>query len=137
MDYEQREKVDDLKKFLIIHNKGGQDRRQDINALEADLLWDASRFWATVVYKAKAVTGYKTLEEFNQFAKEYNDRVAKGIDTESLFSKYWLPNVLGYVRIAKAISFSVHSFAELHHFRNELQFISSFYGERSNRDKLK
>lgn len=137
MDYEQRDKVEELKKFLSTYVKPRQDRHKDIKAIEADLLWDAGRFWATVVYRAQATETGKTIHAFNEFTKEYNKRTGKRIDTESLFCKYWLRNVVGYVHVASAISFSVHSFEELKGFRHELQFVSEFYQERSKRQQIK
>jgi len=72
--YEQQELTKSLKTFIntytISHN---QDFFQ-IEAREADLKWEASRFWANVIHKATSLRNDHTYENFLVFKKVYEDK---------------------------------------------------------------
>lgn len=137
MNHAQRERVEDLKSFISTYHQKRQGLHEDRQALDADLLWNASRFWANVLHRSQVVSRHKSRVEFDQFAEQYNSAAQRPVNTSALFNLYWLREVMGRVHVALAASAATRTFAKLRPWRNELQFVSQFYGSRSKSQSLK
>ncbi|MEC3963846.1 hypothetical protein [Flagellimonas halotolerans] len=128
MIYDQQEKFKELISFISTHTIDRSINRVDQKAIEENLKWNASLFFAKAIHLAKSREQGFTLAEFDQFRKDYEDRNGQ-IDTDSLFQKYWLRNVLGKIKIAGTVSSACHTFSGISSFRNELKFLLEKFPE--------
>ncbi|MGE0931994.1 hypothetical protein [Peijinzhouia sedimentorum] len=128
MIYDQQEKFKELISFISTHTIDRSINRADQKAIEENLKWNASLFFAKAIHLAKSREQELTLAEFNQFRKDYEDGNGQ-IDTDTLFQKYWLRNVLGKIKIAGTVSSACHTFSGISGFRNELKFLLEKFPE--------
>lgn len=136
MTYDQQEKFNELLSYISTHSKDRYINREDHKAVEENLKWNASLFFAKAIHEAKPRKRELTLEEFNQFKKDYKGQNGQ-IDTDTLFQKYWLRNVLGRIKIAGTVSSACHTFSEISRFKNELKFLLEKFPEgKQGEEKL-
>ena len=109
--------------------------RKDQKAIEADLLWDASRFWATVIHKASPIRKKMTYSEFLDYKLHYETQNNIAINSNSLFDRFWLRNVLGFVEIPGGISCLIYTFEKISKFKNEFQFLDYLYSSQPEKVK--
>lgn len=132
MEHQQKEKYDRLQYLLTLNTKRVK-QEPDNRALEADFLWDASRFWANVLYLSKLSGKYKTKADLEAFAANYKYQTGIRIDVAAMFQKFWLREVLGFIYIARSIRSAFHGFKELEGYKEELKFINEFHHKHDNR----
>jgi hypothetical protein len=63
-----------IQHFIQNYTTNGFNRQKDTKAIEADLLWDASRFWAYIIHKASPIREKMTYPEFIEYKLQYEDR---------------------------------------------------------------
>ena len=137
MIYDQQEKFKELISFISTHTIDRSISRADQKAVEENLKWNTSLFFAKVIHLAKPRKQELTLEEFNQFKKDYEGRSSVKIDSDNLFRKYWLRNVLGKIKIAGTVSSACYQFSRISGFKNELIFLFDQYAEgREGKEKI-
>src|SRR5258706_11862190 len=68
-------------------------------AHEADVEWNASRFWATVIHRSTHSSYSITVEQFETFKLAYQLQNGVTIDADSLYNKFWLRRILGFIEI--------------------------------------
>ena len=126
---DENEKLEDLKKYISSRtfDKNQQFIKRD--AIEENLKWNASLFFAKLINLANPRKQELSLEEFNHFKKDYEERNDKRIDTDALFQKYWLRNILGKIRIAGTASSACSRFSKITDFKNELKFLLEEFEE--------
>lgn len=128
MTYDQQEKFNELLSYISTHSRDRYIHHEDHKAVEENLKWNASLFFAKAIHEAKPKKLELTLEEFNQFKTDYENRNSQ-INTDALFQKYWLRNVLGRIKIAGTVSSACHKFSKLSSLRNELNFLCKKFPE--------
>jgi len=126
MDYNLNESIKELKSFLNQTRLEKNNFNVDTLANEADLLWDASRFFAALIYNSEPFGWYKTYEQFQEFKTEYELSTGIKIDDKKLFEKFWLRNVLGFIEVSGGISSLCYRFKEIKDYQNELLFWLEF-----------
>ncbi|MDW3209525.1 MAG: hypothetical protein R8N23_06655 [Reichenbachiella sp.] len=129
MNYDQEEKFKELKNYISTHTINRSINYVDQAALEENFKWNAALFFAKAIHLAKPMEQELTLKEFNLFKKNYEERSFKQIDTEALFQKYWLRNVLGKIKIAGTVSSACHTFSGISNFKSELKFLLEEFNE--------
>lgn len=127
LSYEQQELVKKLKSYIKTFTISHNQYFVEVEAREADLNWEASRFWANVIHKAIPRRYEHNYESLLFFQKEYEATNSVVIDINKLFSKFWLRNVLGYINIPGAISSACRDFDKIEELKNELHFLCHFY----------
>jgi hypothetical protein len=127
----------DIKEFIEIYTHKLkppiQDRENQI--VEADLLWNASYFWACIIHKSTPLREKLTFDEFENYKQQYEKKNNSSINSDILFEKFWLRNVLGFVEIPGGIRCLCSIFEELRNYKNELEFITYLYEFLPNQDK--
>lgn len=130
-----REETKELSRLLEQTIVPPNTRDQNQSTLEAAVLWNAPEFFAKILSLAEPM-GYEcTKEEFNAFHKQYELENAIEIDSEGLFEKHWLRNVLGFVHIAGVVSSVCWSFDKIKEHKNETQFLVDFYLADTEKNK--
>lgn len=124
-----QEKFAELVEFVSTHSANRDRRNADQKAIEENLKWNASLFFAKAIYLTKPIEKELTLEEFEQFKNNYENQNDKQINTAALFQKYWLRNILGKIKIAGTVSLGCHEFSSISGFRNELTFLFEEFTE--------
>jgi hypothetical protein len=137
MNHEQKIKCEELSEYLSTYARKWITRTPDIEAQEADLIWDAARFWSKILIKCNQRKNIRTKAQFDSFVQKYNSSTRNIIDANALFAKYWLRKVVGRIHIASTIRQSLHTFNEIRQYCNELRFISQFYNARSKHQQLR
>lgn len=126
MDHTFHAEVEKIKEFLdrcyIKHN---YDHSSAV-ALNADVVWDAARFWAFILYKGNSVSITGSLEEYLMFKSDYETTTGSQIEDKSLFERHWLRKVLGFIEIPGTISFANFTFKDIEPFQEELKFLFTF-----------
>lgn len=137
MTFRQIDALSDLKDYLDTHCQPPFIPPKDNSALEADLLWDAARFWAAVINISTPTGRYRTIAQFEAFVQQYQEQTGKSVDVAQLFRKHWLRKVFGFVEIAGAVSSALYRLDEMLPFGKELKFISQFYKEHASKRQIK
>lgn len=122
-NYEQNEKFKDLVNFISTHTLDKGIKYKEKDALESDLSWNASLFFAKAIHLAEPKGREFTLKQFRQFKKDYEDRNEIKINTDTLFQRFWLRNILGKIKVAGTVSSACSRFNEISEFKQELQFL--------------
>lgn len=136
MFYNQRERLIEVKNLISYHSAKEHSENLDQDALEADILWNASRFCALLLHASKVQPDKCSIEEFEDFINNYNIGKSTPFDASSCFEKHWLRRIAGFVVVPTVIFHVVKVFEEVRDHRSELEFICQFYGDRSKRQQL-
>ncbi|MTI21130.1 hypothetical protein E1176_08870, partial [Fulvivirga sp. RKSG066] len=115
----------ELDKFIKTYTIDRGNRLEEKEALEEDLKWGVSLFLAKAIHLAKPRDQTYSLDQFNQFKSQYEQDNGKQINTESLFQKFWLRNVLSTIKVAGTVSSACNTFQKIHKYQNELTFLYS------------
>ena len=130
--YQLKEKI---KHFIQNYTTNGFNRQKDTKAIEADLLWDASRFWAYIIHKASPIREKMTYPEFIEYKLQYEVQNNIIINSDDLFQRFWLRNVLGFVEIPGGISYLFHTFEKMLEIKAEFKFIDYLFFQLPENDK--
>ncbi|MEG1312780.1 MAG: hypothetical protein RSD40_00530 [Bacilli bacterium] len=136
MDYTLQQTLHELEDFIKQTKLEPPQRIRDSIISDADLDWSASRFIAQVINNAQPFEYYKTYSDFLDFKNEYQLQNATVIDDHSLFERYWLRNVLGFVNISGTISSLCYRFNEIKKYKNELLFWLDFQENHIQDEKI-
>lgn len=109
--------------------------QNDPKAVEADLLWDASRFWATLIHKAYLTGEKMTYSGFLDFKSQYEAENNITINANDLFDRFWLRNVLGFIEIPGGINTLCHTFEKIAKLKEEFKFLNYLYFSKSEEIK--
>ncbi|RSC93505.1 hypothetical protein [Tenacibaculum singaporense] len=96
-------------------------------ALEADINWNASIFFAKLLKKAKTPDSDWTKKKLENFATDYNSKNNTEIDIDSFLSKYWIREVLDLIHIPKAVRDVIYDFGKMQNYQQELNFVRKVY----------
>lgn len=127
---------EEIKQFIQNYTiEQGAPRQKDQKSIEADLLWDASRFWATVIHKALPIREKMTYSEFLDYKLHHEAQNNIEINSNSLFDRFWLRNVLGFVEIPGGISRLSYTFEKISKLKNEFKFLDYLYSSQPEKVK--
>lgn len=126
MNYKNKEKIERIqniiKPFEIDRNYNKNDK-----ALQVDINWNASIFFAKILIKAVIPKNYCSKEDVEKFSKKYKTENNVSIDIDSLFNKFWLREVLGKIHISDAVRKVIYDFEKNQSYKNELFFVREVY----------
>lgn len=123
-------------KYLISQSKADkQNYSIDQKAKDADLSWEASRFFAALIHKSKPLGFYKSLGEYVCFKEAYQISNNIQVNDSKLFEQFWLRNIIGFVVVSRAISSLCFRFKEISNYRNEILFWLDFQELHKNDEK--
>jgi hypothetical protein len=123
MNYNQQEKIKDLQRYISTHTLDKKNNNKEKDALESEIEWNASLFFAKAIHLAQPREKDFSLEQFKKFKKDYESSNDKQIDTDKFFENFWLRNVLGKIKIAGTVSSACFSFDRISSYKNELEFL--------------
>lgn len=135
MTYDQQDKFKELLSLVSSYTNDRVTNHNDQDAIEANLKWNASLFIAKAIYLAEPIENDLSIGEFIKFYKDYEDTNGK-VDSDSLFERHWLRNVLGKVQIAGIVSSACSTFSKIASLKNELIFLYEELPERSKQYKI-
>ncbi|MCG3165595.1 MAG: hypothetical protein POELPBGB_01363 [Bacteroidia bacterium] len=135
MDYEQQEKIQELVNYIKTSPIDEFTHHFDKKVIEADLIWEASRFWAQILYKCQPLKFECSLADFNSFKEYYERTHSTIIDSNKLFQNFWLRNILGFIEISESVRAHLHRFKSIINLKNELEFLSAFYPTLPNNER--
>jgi hypothetical protein len=135
MWHELKEALEKLQTFLNQNKKQPQKLYQDVKALEADIQWDAARFFAALLLKAELPIS-PSRNDFEIFRREYQAQQGTAAPVKELFADFWLRDVMGSVHMASGIYSAVNYFAEIRNFRKEMLFLRTLPKSERFRDKI-
>lgn len=124
MDYQINDQIEKLQTFLAQSTGDPNAPRQVKEIPDEEVLWDCSRFFASVLHLSSIHPGAATDSGFLTFKSAYEVANAVIIDAQKLFDTYWLRKSFGHIHIAGAVSYSCMNFQDISAYRRELQFIS-------------
>jgi hypothetical protein len=135
MNYEQRALVQEIKAATQYYTKKKNLNNRSDEALNADKMWNASFFFAKLLFKATPTKERFTYIKIVEYTQQYNKKQGTHIDLESLFDKYWLRNVLDRIFIAGTIDSACRDFDKIKELKSELVFLCQLYSELIDSDK--
>jgi hypothetical protein len=126
MNYQQYEKATELKALLDSKTTIRTNHNLDQQVLEEDLNWSTLLFLAKAVHLALPLNCEYTAESFCHFKRQYEIRTGVPFNTQRLFEKFWLRNIMGYIEMAGSVHPAILTYDKISEYRNELQFLSEF-----------
>ena len=126
MDYE---KIKGLIEFISTYTTNVKHGYIDNTVVEENFNWNASLFLAKAIYLARHKKQAYTLEQFEEFKNLYEQNAGKLINTDNLFQRFWLRNVLGTIRIAGKVVSACYKFRSISNYKNELIFLAISFPE--------
>ena len=100
---------------------------KDEKAIEADINWNASIFFARLLVKVKPSDSYWSKKKLESFTKDYNSKNNTVISVNNLLNKYWIREVLDLVQIPTIIRKVTYDFEQMQNYHQELIFIRKLY----------
>src|ERR1700744_2804044 len=129
MDQQIYAEVEQLRDFLNRNYKKKFRENESPIALNGDILWDASRFWAYILYKGESISVTGSETTYAEFKADYEIKRSATINDEKLFERFWLRKVLGFIEIPGTISFANFTFKDIKNYKRELEFWTQFQKE--------
>lgn len=123
----------EIEYFILNTSINKNQREKDSKILEADLLWDASRFWATIIYEGSSIQRKMTYPDFMNYKLLYESQNDVIVDSNKLFERFWLRNVLGFIEIPRGISSLCHTFEKILNAKDEFKFLDYLYSSSSEK----
>jgi hypothetical protein len=122
MKYKVEKKLKKLKLLLNHYKKQPYNRNND-KTEDAEKLWNSSLFFANILLASNYSGSEITENEFRVFTQDYEDRNEVKIDTDDLFSKFWMRQIFGKIYVPSIIGKAARDYKKYSSKRNELLFI--------------
>src|ERR1700761_2887140 len=129
MDHYIQEKLTSLTEFLKRNYHRNNYNNDSPAALEADIVWDAARFWANVLFKGEFRALSLDLQGFQKFKSSYENSHNTTIDKEQIIKTHWLRNRLSFFKIPDAGSSGCMRFEPYPLYKKGFVFLFHFQGE--------
>lgn len=129
MDYQQQKEINEIQYFLNSFPTKSNTLHRSVESLNSDVQWNAALFFAHILFKSRKSHNRLTNKQLSVFTNKYDNKNKTKIDTESLFKKYWLRNVLGRIFIAGTIDSACRVFNKIKELKIELEFLCHFYSK--------
>lgn len=126
MNYSNNEEIKGLqnviKSFEVCFH-----HHKDEKAIESDIKWKASIFFAKLLVKAKPPDLYWSKKKLENYIKHYNSKNNSIINVNDLLKKYWIREVLELIQIPKAVRDVTFDFDKMQNYQKELIFVRIVY----------
>ncbi|RMA64304.1 hypothetical protein [Ulvibacter antarcticus] len=126
MDYQLQEYLNQIRSAFS--NYGVAERYRSDSAKDSDYEWGASHFFCKLFLKSKDSKHLITKADFDIFKFQYENKLKTKIDTDSLFKKFWLREIIGFVYVPQAIRSVVYDYEKYEDKKEELQFLRVLHG---------
>ncbi|WP_347373959.1 hypothetical protein [Aequorivita sp. Q41] len=130
MDHNESEGIRDL--LITISQFKASNQKRLTKADDANTLWNASLFFCKVVWESNLTTRFFNRVGFEKFTIQYNKQNSTKISTDTLFSEFWLREVLGIVHIPDAVRVVTNDYEKYKNHQNELFFLRNLYQNNPN-----
>lgn len=101
MDYKESEAVKSL--IANINLLKLPTLKRSNSAQNDNKLWNTSLLFSNIILASKRLQRLFPRKEFEKFVIDYNQQNSLNINTDFLFDKFWLREVLGFVHIPDAV----------------------------------
>ncbi len=125
MDHQESEGIKNLLK--TINQCKIPNLKRSKKAEDANKLWNASLLFCKIVLEAKSTARFFSREDFEQFTVQFNEQNSTRIETNSLFDKFWLRQVLGFIYIPDAVRVVTNDYEKYKNCKNEVFFLKYLY----------
>lgn len=126
MNYNSKKDIDRIQNIIkLFENEFFY--HKDEKALEADINWNVSIFFAKLLIKAKQSESDWTKKKLENFTANYNSKNNNAINVNTLLNKYWIREVLDLIRIPKAVRDVIYDFGKMQNYQQELNFVRKVY----------
>lgn len=125
MDYKESESVKKL--ILALNQYKAPILIRLKKAEDANKLWNASLLFCKIALEAKSNARFFSREDFEQFTTQYNQQNSNDVDTNLLFGKFWLREVLGFIHIPDAVRVITNDYEKYKDCKNEVFFLKYLY----------
>lgn len=123
MQYKIQEHIQELEDYISHNQEKFLFVREKIASRDADILWDASRFFANVLLQAEGYYFSISEEELKDIHEAFCTEHYLTIDISLLYSRHWLRKVLGRFRIAGQVNRDLYEFNRVKPYLTELKFL--------------
>lgn len=130
MDHKESEGIRDL--LTTISQFKAPNQKRLSKADDANTLWNASLFFCKVALESNLTTRFFNRADFEKFTIQYNKQNSTKISTDTLFSEFWLREVLGIVHIPDAVRVVTNDYEKYKNHQNELFFLKNLYQNNPN-----
>lgn len=121
MDHNLQESIKKIKETLSHFGKA--ERHHPDDKKDAEKTWNASLFFSKLFLKSTNANHLVTKIDFNNFKQHYEDEYSLKIDSDKLFERFWLREILGFVYLPEAIRKVTYDYEKHQERRNELEFL--------------
>lgn len=125
MDHKESEGIKNLQ--ATINQFKAPNREWLKKAYDSNKLWNASLFFCKITLASNLNRRLFRTNDFAKFVTKYNIQNAKKIDADTLFNRFWLRKVLGFVHIPDAVRVVTNDYEKYKNHKNELSFLRSLY----------
>jgi len=130
MDYKESEVVKSL--IADINLLEPPTLESSNSAQDDNKLWNASLLFSNVTLASKRIQRLFTRKEFEKFVIDYNQQNSLNINTDFLFDKFWLREVLAFVHIPEAVRSVTYDYEKYRDHKTEISFLKSLFDNHPN-----
>jgi len=99
---------------------------------DAHKLWNASLLFSNIILASSSTQRLFTRKEFEKFIIHYNQQNSVNLNSDFLFSKFWLREVLGLVHIPEAVRSVTYDYEKYRYHKAEVFFLKSLFDNYPN-----
>ncbi|MFA5297111.1 MAG: hypothetical protein WC389_02770 [Lutibacter sp.] len=125
MDHHESESVKNL--LTTINQFKAPNREWARKADDANKLWNASLLFCKIALASKTNRRLFTTNDFEKFVTKYNIQNSTVINTDPLFNRFWLREVLGFVHIPDAVRVVTNDYEKYQKHKDEFFFLRNLY----------
>lgn len=125
MDYKESEGIKNL--LITINQYKTPNLKRSKKVEDANKLWNASLLFCKIALVAKSSERFFSREDFEKFTIQYNKHNSTRVETNSLFDKFWLREVLGFIHIPDAVRVVTNDYEKYENYKNEMFFLKYLY----------
>ncbi len=125
MDHKESECIRNLR--ITINQFKTPSLKRPNKADDANKLWNASLLFSKIALASKRNRRLFTTNDFEKFVTKYNTQNSTAIDADTLFNRFWLREVLGYVHIPDAVRVVTNDYEKYENLKGEIFFLRNLY----------
>ncbi len=132
MDHYFQESIKKVKE--ILSHFGSDEIHHPDDEKDAEKSWNASLFFSKLFLKSTNGNHLVTKTEFNNFIQHYEDAYSLKINSDTLFERFWLREILGFVYLPEAVRKVTYDYEKHQERRNELEFLKNLVTKYPNKE---
>jgi len=113
---------------------GSAERYHSYDEKDAEKTWNASLFFFKLFLKSTNAEHLVTKADFNNFKQHYEDEYSLKIDLNSLFERFWLREILGFVYFPEAVRKVTYDYEKYQERKNELEFLKKLVAKYPSKE---